>query len=325
MLESVLQLDRIKKEDGTLIVLGEVPHSAEAIRLFEEKLMELSKTEDCTDSVDIDAGNLLLSSGVLVKLQLISKRYGTALRTVYSLHPQTQLAALDEGLIVRSQKPSVKSPSSQFDFEAFVEQAYSDLNLPKTLISGGALSERAVEDKIQSSPFVESEKVALPLNYPVEAPVKTLAENDSVETLLAEVFEASEDNTLHPVVIRPIEKKPTLYYKQNLRSGQVLESEGHIVIIGDVHSGSEIHAEGDILVWGTLNGIAHAGRNGDSQAEIRAVKIEAVQIRIADKISRRPDRLFKLDTPSPRGLEVAKIKQGEIQIFEDSVSSSVFI
>ncbi|MCK7488715.1 MAG: hypothetical protein MZU97_26860 [Bacillus subtilis] len=76
-------------------------------------------------------------------------------------------------------------------------------------------------------------------------------------------------------------KTNTLYVKQTLRSGQTVNYDGNVVIIGDCHPGSEISACGDITVWGILGGIAHAGSAGNSSACIRALKINAIQLRIS--------------------------------------------
>jgi len=92
--------------------------------------------------------------------------------------------------------------------------------------------------------------------------------------------------TDEPVVI---DNKQTIYVNQTLRSGQTLEFDGNIVIIGDCHPGSEIKATGDITVWGVLGSIAHAGCSGNREAKIRALKMNAVQLRIANCYSRRPD------------------------------------
>lgn len=92
--------------------------------------------------------------------------------------------------------------------------------------------------------------------------------------------------TNDPVVI---DNKQTIYVNQTLRSGQTLEFDGNIVIIGDCHPGSEIKATGDITVWGVLGSIAHAGSRGNRDAKIRALKMNAVQLRIANCYSRRPD------------------------------------
>ena len=85
------------------------------------------------------------------------------------------------------------------------------------------------------------------------------------------------------------EKLPTLYLRKTIRSGQSISSDGNIIVIGDVNPGAEIIAKGDITVWGILGGIAHAGSCGNEYARIRALKLNPVQIRIADVIARRPD------------------------------------
>lgn len=91
--------------------------------------------------------------------------------------------------------------------------------------------------------------------------------------------------------LRETEKLPTLYIQRTLRSGQSITSEGNIVIIGDANPGSEIIAKGDITVWGILGGIAHAGAAGNQYAKIRALKMNAIQLRIADTFARRPDNI----------------------------------
>lgn len=84
-----------------------------------------------------------------------------------------------------------------------------------------------------------------------------------------------------------VEKLPTLYLNQTLRSGQTVTSDGNIVVIGDANPGSEIVARGDVTVWGVLGGIAHAGSKGNVNAVIRALKLNAIQLRIANCYARR--------------------------------------
>ena len=74
----------------------------------------------------------------------------------------------------------------------------------------------------------------------------------------------------------------TKFHKGSLRSGQRLEFEGSIVIIGDVNAGAEVVASENIVILGTLRGLAHAGAKGNKDAVIEASEIDAVQIRIAD-------------------------------------------
>lgn len=104
-----------------------------------------------------------------------------------------------------------------------------------------------------------------------------------------------------------------LYLRQTLRSGQAISHKGHLVIIGDVNPGAEVMAEGDITVWGALRGIAHAGIGGNIRAEIRALRLKPVQLRIAHAIARSPDRPGK-NFSAHCGPETARIVNGTIRI-----------
>lgn len=81
----------------------------------------------------------------------------------------------------------------------------------------------------------------------------------------------------------------TTFHRGSLRSGQKLESEGSLVVIGDVNSGAEVVASDNIVVLGNLRGLAHAGAKGNKNAVIAAGNLDAVQIRISN-IIRELDR-----------------------------------
>jgi septum formation inhibitor MinC len=111
-----------------------------------------------------------------------------------------------------------------------------------------------------------------------------------------------------------------LYLRQTLRSGQTVSHAGHLVIIGDVNPGAEIMAEGDITIWGALRGIAHAGIGGNLEAEIRALKLQPIQIRIAHAIARSPDRpRVKYATGGKVAPETARIVDGKIKISRSNI------
>lgn len=79
-----------------------------------------------------------------------------------------------------------------------------------------------------------------------------------------------------------IEKSETKFHRGSFRSGQKMEVEGSIVIIGDINAGAEVIASDNIIVLGTLRGLAHAGAKGNKNAIIAAGTLEAVQLRIAN-------------------------------------------
>ena len=92
------------------------------------------------------------------------------------------------------------------------------------------------------------------------------------------------------------EVSETKYFRGSLRSGQKMETEGSLVVLGDVNSGAEIVAGDNIIVLGALRGLAHAGAKGNKQAIIAAGILDTVQIRIANivkEINRDEEPLHK--------------------------------
>lgn len=88
---------------------------------------------------------------------------------------------------------------------------------------------------------------------------------------------------------RDVAKSETTFHKGSLRSGQRLEVEGSVVVIGDVNAGAEVIAEDNIAVIGNLRGLAHAGAKGNINAVIAASTLDVVQLRISN-IVREIDR-----------------------------------
>ena len=81
---------------------------------------------------------------------------------------------------------------------------------------------------------------------------------------------------------KEIATSETKFHKGSLRSGQKIEFEGSLVIIGDVNPGAQVIAGENIIVLGQLRGLAHAGAKGNRDAVIEAVEIDSLQLRIAD-------------------------------------------
>ncbi len=97
--------------------------------------------------------------------------------------------------------------------------------------------------------------------------------------------------------------------KRTLRSGRVVKSQGHVVILGDVNPGAEIVAHGDIIIWGRLRGNVHAGANGDESVMVCALDMTPNQLRIADYITTSPSEPEHNPTP-----EIALIRDSQIVV-----------
>ena len=81
-----------------------------------------------------------------------------------------------------------------------------------------------------------------------------------------------------------------LFYKGTLRSGQVLECETSIIIIGDVNPGAKILSTGNIVILGALKGTAYAGASGNEACFVAALDMNPVQIKIGNIIGRSEDK-----------------------------------
>lgn len=65
-----------------------------------------------------------------------------------------------------------------------------------------------------------------------------------------------------------------------VRSGQKLQADKHLIIMGDLNPGAEAIAGGDIIVLGTLMGTAVAGQPDNEDAIIVALDFRPTQIQI---------------------------------------------
>ena len=81
---------------------------------------------------------------------------------------------------------------------------------------------------------------------------------------------------------RDIAVSETKFVRTSMRSGQKIEFEGSLIILGDVNAGAEVIAEDNIVVLGALRGLAHAGARGNKEAIIAAGVLDAPQLRIAN-------------------------------------------
>jgi septum site-determining protein MinC len=102
----------------------------------------------------------------------------------------------------------------------------------------------------------------------------------------------------------------TILIKRTVRSGQCIQYDGNIVVLGDVNPGSELIASGNIVVMGSLRGVVHAGATGNEEATVAAFRLLPTQLRIANHITRAPDGDYLL----PEQPEIARIKDGVVVI-----------
>ena len=145
---------------------------------------------------------------------------------------------------------------------------------------------------------------------------------DNSDIVISYIFSKradSEEENIDLDHLNPlIEEGKTHFYRGTLRSGSKIESDGNVVVLGDVNPSSIIKARGNVIVLGHLNGTVYAGLGGDDRAFIAAIYFNPIQITIGMKTitdiqneildSSRVDKKSKF--------KIASIKNQEIVVEE---------
>ena len=106
------------------------------------------------------------------------------------------------------------------------------------------------------------------------------------------VFKAAIDQTVSAGAVTAPAQTGTndgQFYKGCLRSGQVLETEGSIIVLGDVNPGGRIIAGGSVIILGSLRGNVFTGASGNEDCFVVALEMNPMQIKIGEVIARSSD------------------------------------
>lgn len=116
--------------------------------------------------------------------------------------------------------------------------------------------------------------------------------NEEQENQVKEIIESKKKLVVEQILSNVIKRDEALKWKEEnqistinkvVRSGQILEVPGDLLLIGDVNPDATVRAGGSIYIMGQLRGIAHAGFSGNDQAVIAASVMAPAQLRIADE------------------------------------------
>lgn len=160
------------------------------------------------------------------------------------------------------------------------------------------LNEEAEQKEIVESlkkKIAQLKKLYKDAKTPILITGKVLKENERIEikNIIQEKidvkvsFDMPQELGLHGIkksFSQEIESSQTKFHRGAVRSGQKIEYEGSLVILGDVNGGAEVIAGDNVIVLGVLRGLAHAGAYGNKKAIIASASIDCKQIRIADII-----------------------------------------
>lgn len=324
-------------ENGFIIDLSDAKNTTQLV-------FELSSIMEHPDvkgkNVCLKLGNLDLKQSQLLSIKALIESMDASIAFIDTSSEQTEASAVSLGIIIseisdNSEAAIVCTPSDEVKEEAVVikteEPVEEKTEENKTVEvhaetevatqSGSIETTDGIEDIYDEQSMEELSEI-IPSEH-LNNDFESLAANeglfkaeDSSKYILLDTGdvlpEGAKENSVNT------ESLPTLYINQTLRSGQTVSYEGNILIIGDAHPGSEIVASGDITVWGILGGIAHAGSHGNITSKVRALKLNAIQLRIAGLYARRNDTLNvpyvqKTNEFTP---EEAQIEDGKIVIYK---------
>ncbi len=331
-------MEKSVTENGFIIDLSNIQNTSQLV--FElSSIMEHPEVKG--KNICLKLGKLDLKQSQLLSIKALIESMDATIAFIDTKSEQTEASAVSLGIVISELSSDVTADISA-NTEAYEQQSFK---------------EESVEEKVEGAEQTSDEEdkvVEVHADMEISNPIETMEgiediydevsteelseviptenyEKDSFGMLAASEGLLPEETSKYilldtgNVLPEGVEENsennesvPTLYINQTLRSGQTISYEGNILIIGDAHPGSEIIAGGDITVWGILGGIAHAGSNGNITSKVRALKLNAIQLRIAGLYARRNDTLNvpyvqKSNEFTP---EEALIEDGKIVIYK---------
>src|SRR5574344_605016 len=256
-------------ENGFIVDLSNLTNTSE-ISCELNRILDLPEARG--KDICLKLGEIELSQSQLLSIKALIECLSSQIAFIDTDSSQTELSALNLGLVVKKMENKIEIPDVEtVDAETIITIGEDEIEVHSSAYEPIEISDYEDED----------------------AKIEVIEKSDddiAAENKLEELIDFENDvATEKEVKEDEIKKLPTAYLQRTLRSGQTMSYDGNVVIIGDVNPGSEIIAKGDITVWGVLGGIAHAGARGNDFAKIRALKLNAIQLRISGYYARRPD------------------------------------
>ncbi len=152
-----------------------------------------------------------------------------------------------------------------------------------------------LKDKfIELKNFIDRGKIAIEFSERViseeeeDELINLIKENSDLE--ITYVFSNSDTDPKMKIDFNSLNGEGKVkFYRGILRSGNLLEYDGNIIVFGDVNPGGIVKASGSVIVLGHLNGTVYAGKENEKGAFIGALYMNPIQIKIGDYIARNPN------------------------------------
>lgn len=98
--------------------------------------------------------------------------------------------------------------------------------------------------------------------------------------------EIREFEEIREVVTTNFKSSRARFYEGIVKPGRVVESDGHLILVGNVERGGTLVANGNIIVMGSVMGSVQAGCLGSREAYIIAMDMRPSELRIAHVVQK---------------------------------------
>lgn len=263
-----------------IVVDATAPTEAIALRLIERLTEAPSFFRGSDVRVRVEDGPL--AAGCLAKLDEIATRFELRIVEVGAPPRPAPRLATGDGV-----------PQPQFATGTAPTTAVDE---PVALVAAAAAATPVVAPAVTAAPVADTTAapvVAAPVEVAAPIPAPTPAPVAATPVVAPVAAPVAATPVVAPVTAVPAEAiaaaEGTRVIVGPIRSGVVLEHDGHVFIFGDVNPGAEVRASGNIVVLGRLRGTAHAGIGRDV-GFILAHCLEPQQLRIGRLVARASDK-----------------------------------
>lgn len=181
--------------------------------------------------------------------------------------------------------------SSEAEFSEIINNLHHKLEEFRRFFGSGHCNIYFLGRKLEKSDMIRLEAVVssmLPESSIYYGEKRRVRENP------AEIYESAEEKEeqeaadnesefekIKDVVTTNFKSNRARFYEGIVRAGRAIDSDGHLVLMGNIEKGAKVAAVGNIVVIGKLLGSAEAGCMGNKGAYIVAADFNPEKIKIA--------------------------------------------
>lgn len=151
------------------------------------------------------------------------------------------------------------------------------------------------EVEVQTEELIQQLKKETKAGQEIDLVIKTGSRllNEKEQETLRTIIEERSSFSVKAIQADVVDKERMFeWYKEmsttlevrTVRSGQIVEAEGDLLLVGSVHPGGTVRATGSIFIIGELKGVAHAGVSGKETSVVVADFRYNAQVRVADHV-----------------------------------------